>query len=145
MGARRPCARGGRASPGATGSGSSRYYDRTGVSAVDDTDRPFGIALRELLIENDYTTEGGRPNWASFASQLPGIHYETLRRAAVGERPPSVRLMEACARALRIPSEYFLEYRAYLARREFDPQHVGAEQAARNLAAWARAPGRKIH
>ena len=108
------------------------------MAAVKETERAFGTALRELLIENDYTTESGRPNWAAFAQELAGFHYETLRRAATGSRPPSVALMEACARALRIPSEYFLEYRAYLARREFDPRHVGAERAARNLAAWSR-------
>lgn len=107
--------------------------------AVIETDRPFGAALRELLVENDYSTETGRPNWSAFASELEGVHYETLRRAVVGQRRPSPHLIEECARVLRIRSEYFLEYRAYLAQREFDPEHVGVEQAARNLEAWSQA------
>jgi hypothetical protein len=105
---------------------------------VEQTDRPFCAALRDLLIENDYATRRGRPNWAAFAAELDNVHYETLRRAATGRCKPSLRLMEECARVLRIPSDYFLEYRAQRAQQEFDPRHVGVERAVRNLDAWSR-------
>jgi hypothetical protein len=102
------------------------------------TDDPFPVAMRDLLIEHDYATKSGTPNWSSFAEVARGIHYETLRRAIAGERSPSPKLMEECARALRLRPEYFLEYRLYLAQRSFDPNAVGLEHAARNLELWSR-------
>lgn len=102
-----------------------------------ETTNPFSLALRELLIENDYVTQRGTPNWAAFASELEGFHYETLRRAATGRRSPSPKLIEECARALRLRPEYFLEYRVHLAQRDFDPRAVGLERALRHLALWS--------
>jgi hypothetical protein len=104
-----------------------------------ETTNPFGIALRDLLVETDYTSASGRPKWAAFAAELEGVHYETLLRAIRGQRAPSVQLMEECARVLRIRPTYFVEYRVYLAQRDFDPREVGFEQAVRNLRAWAQA------
>lgn len=104
-----------------------------------ETTEPFPAALRELVMENDYVTNTGKPNWAAFASELEGFHYETVRRAATGRRPPTPRLMEECARTLRIRPEYFLEYRVYLAQRDFSPAAVGVERALENLALWTRA------
>ena len=101
-----------------------------------ETTEPFRVALRDLVIENDYVTGGGKPNWALFAAQLVGFHYETLRRVATGRREPSPELIEECARVLRLRPEYFLEYRLYLAQRDFDPQAVGLERALENLSAW---------
>jgi transcriptional regulator with XRE-family HTH domain len=101
-----------------------------------ETSKPFSVALRDLLIENDYATASSKPSWAAFAAELD-VHYETLRRAMTGDRRPSPRLMEECARALRIRPEYFLEYRVYLAQRDFDPQAVGLERVIQNLNAWA--------
>jgi hypothetical protein len=83
-----------------------------------ETAKPFPIALRELVIENDYVTQTGKPNWAAFASELDGFHYESIRRVAAGRRYPSARLIEECARVLRVRPEYFTEYRIHLARRE---------------------------
>lgn len=103
-----------------------------------ETTNPFSVALRELVVDNDYVTRNGRPNWAAFASDLKGFHYETLRRAASGRRQPVPLLIEECARALRLRPEYFLEYRVYLAQRDFDPAAVGRERALQNLAQWAR-------
>lgn len=100
------------------------------------TDEAFPIALRDLLIEHDYATASGKPSWAAFAAELD-VHYETLRRAVTRERVPSPRLIEECARVLRIRAEYFLEYRIYLAQRDFDPEAVGQERAIENLKAWA--------
>ena len=111
-----------------------------------ETTNPFPLALRELVIENEYVTQTGKPNWTAFASELDGVHYESVRRVAAGRRFPSPRLIEECARVLRLRPEYFVEYRIYLARRDFDPRVVGLERARENLALWsamrrgARAP-----
>lgn len=109
-----------------------------------ETTEPFPLALRELAIENDYVTQGGKPNWAALASELEGLHYETLRQAATGRRRPTPHLMEECARALRVRPEYFLEYRIYLAQRDFDPVAVGQDRALANLALWARVRAENI-
>jgi hypothetical protein len=103
-----------------------------------ETTEPFHLALRELAIDNDYVTLAGKPNWAALAAELRGFHYETLRQAATGRRRPTQRLIEECARALRIWPEYFLEYRVHLAQRDFDPEAVGRDRALENLAIWAR-------
>jgi len=110
-----------------------------------ETAKPFPLALRELVLENDHATQAGTPNWASFASELQGIHYETLRQAATGRRRASPRLIEECARALRIRPDYFLEYRLYLAQRDFDPDAVGYDRALEHLALWARARTERPH
>lgn len=104
-----------------------------------ETTIPFPLALRELVIENDFVTQSGKPNWAALAADVHGVHYETLRQAATGRRRPTPLLMEECARALRVRPEYFLEYRIYDAQRAFDPRVVGKERALENLALWARA------
>ena len=104
-----------------------------------ETTRPFRLALRDLVVEHGFATRTGNANWSAFAAQLREIHYETLRRVVAGDRSPSPRLMEECARVLGIRPECFLEYRVYLARCDFDPKTVGVEQALRNLEAWAKA------
>jgi hypothetical protein len=88
------------------------------------------------LIEQDYATKSGNPNWRAFAAEFDGIHYETLRKAVTAERAPSPRLLEECARVLRIRPEYFAEYRLYRAQRAFDPGAVGFDRAMRNLTVW---------
>lgn len=97
----------------------------------------FAVALRELVLEHDYTTRSGNPNWSAFSAELDHVHYETLRRAVAGERTPSPLLMEECARVLRVRPEYFLEYRVHLAKRDFDPRKVGVDRAVKNLRTWA--------
>jgi hypothetical protein len=104
---------------------------------ANETTRAFGEALRDLLVEQDYATRSGNPNWRAFAAELEDIHYETLRKAVTGERAPSPRLLEECARVLRIKPGYFAEYRLYEARRNFDPREVGFERALQNLMIWA--------
>jgi hypothetical protein len=104
---------------------------------ASETTEPFAIALRELVLEHDYTTGTGNPNWSAFSAELNQVHYETLRRAVAGERPPSLLLMEECARVLRVRPEYFLEYRVHLAKRDFDPREVGVDRALQNLRTWA--------
>jgi hypothetical protein len=102
-----------------------------------ETTESFAIALRELVLEHDYTTGTGNPNWSAFSAELDEVHYETLRRAVAGERPPSPLLMEECARVLRVRPEYFIEYRVHLAKRDFDPREVGIDRALQNLRTWA--------
>lgn len=104
-----------------------------------ESTKPFSIALRELVEENDYVTLRQTPNWAALASELQGVHYETLRQAATGRRSATPRLMEECARVLRVRPEYFLEYRIYLAQRDFDPASVGLDRVVENLGRWTRA------
>lgn len=99
----------------------------------------FGVVLRDLVIERGFTTRTGNANWASFAKTLGGVHYETLRKAAAGERPPTLAVMELVADKLGVdPAETFAEYRLWAVRREFDPQHVGIDRALRTLDAWDR-------
>jgi hypothetical protein len=105
---------------------------------MQQTTKSFPLALRELVVEHDYVTRSGAPNWAAFAAQVDGFHYETVRRVATGRRVPVPRLIEECARALRVRPEYFLEYRVFQAQRDFDPSVVGLEKALQNLEAWAQ-------
>jgi hypothetical protein len=97
----------------------------------------FAVALRELVLEHDYTTKTGNPNWSAFCAELDDVHYETLRRAVAGKRPPSPLLIEECARVLRVRPEFFLEYRVHLAKRDFDPREVGMDRVVQNLRTWA--------
>jgi hypothetical protein len=101
--------------------------------------RPFGIVVRDLLLQRGYVTGIGNPNWAAFALKLPGIHYETLRKSATGERPPNEKLMRQIAKALTVEPAAFLEFRLLEAQKDFDPREVGSDQANANLAAWAEA------
>lgn len=102
-------------------------------------EEPFGVVLRNELIERGITTGMGNPNWSGFAQQLPGVHYETLRKAVTGERSPRPELMEACAAALeQDPAELFWEYALYQAQTMFDPAQVGIEQALENLHRWQK-------
>lgn len=103
-----------------------------------ETTQPFAVALRELLLEHDYTTASGVPKWSMLAAQLEGVHYQTLLRAATRKRPPTPKLMEECARVFRIRPEYFAEYRVYVAQRDFDPHVVGLETALQNTSDWLR-------
>jgi hypothetical protein len=104
------------------------------------TSKPFSQALRELLLESDYATQTGKPNWTAFAEQLDGIHYESLRKTVAGDRQPTLKLIEECARALALAApDYFVEYRLALAQRELDIGKVGFEQALRNLETWTAA------
>lgn len=106
-----------------------------------ETTKPFPLALRELVLENDFVTQTGIPNWAALASELQGVHYETLRQAATGRRRPTPHLMEECARALRVRPEFFLEYRIHIAQRELDVSAVGLNRVIENLAMWAQVRG----
>jgi transcriptional regulator with XRE-family HTH domain len=96
--------------------------------------RTFGTALRDLLIERGITTRLGNPDWPAFSAKVPGVHYETLRKAVTGDRPVAPKIIEAVADALRVDPETFAEYRLWQLRRTFDPADVGTEAALENLA-----------
>lgn len=106
--------------------------------------KPFGVVVRDLLIERGFVTGLGNPNWASFAQELPEVHYETLRKAVTGDRAPGERLMEQIAEALKVPPTVFYEYGLIEAQRQFDPKVVGNEQALANLQAWNEARPRRV-
>lgn len=98
--------------------------------------KPFGTVVRDLLIDRAMVTPMGNPNWSSFALQLTTTSYESLRKAVTGEREPSPKIMEEVAAALEVEPSLFSEYQLWLARRAFDPDEVGQEQALSNLARW---------
>ena len=100
------------------------------------TRKSFGAVLRDLLIERDYTTGIGNPNWSQFALDLGDIQYESLRKAVTGERPPSARIMARSAEQLGVAPTVFWEYHLWLAQRAFDPTHVGEDEAFANLQQW---------
>lgn len=111
--------------------------------SVDGRGHPFGQVLRDLLIERDITTGMGNPNWSQFASTMPDVHYESLRKSVTGHRQPPPALMERCADALGLEPTIFSEYRLYLAQRQFDPREVGLAQAEENLRLFTEAQGKK--
>jgi len=106
------------------------------------TKRPFGVIVRDLLIERDFTTPVGNPNWSGFAASLDGIQYESLRKAVTGERRPSPKIMESVAEALDVDPSIFYEYQLWLAQRAFDPAEVGEDTALANLQAWVKSQRR---
>jgi hypothetical protein len=108
---------------------------KTGSARSEE--RRFGEVLRDELIERGITTGMGNPNWAAFAEMMDGVHYETLRKAVVGERVPNVPLMAEAARVLDIDPDVFPEYRLYEFQRQFDPREVGLEEALANLHAFS--------
>lgn len=105
--------------------------NRSGPAALRDV-------LRGHLVERGITNKLGDPNWVAFAELLDGYKYESLRKAIAGDRPPTMGLMEACAEALSISPDEFIEYRILAAQRMFDPREVGMEQALKNLDTWAK-------
>jgi hypothetical protein len=96
----------------------------------------FGAVLRTLLIEAGIVTRIGNPYWTEFVNRLPGITYESLRKALVGERPPSEKILVAAAQALGVSPTVFTEYRLLEARRALDPNEVGWDRAMRALQRW---------
>lgn len=106
---------------------------------ADTAQPPFGVVLRDLLIDHGITTGMGNPNWSAFAERLNGVGYETLRKAVTGERAPSPALMEACADVFNLdPVQCFWEYALWDAQKMFDPNVVGADVALDNLERWRK-------
>jgi hypothetical protein len=74
---------------------------------------PFGEALTALVreVEDDSFLAGGRLKIRTFAAMLEGVSPGALAAAVAGDARPSPRLLEECARFLRVRPEYFREYR----------------------------------
>ncbi len=96
----------------------------------------FGVMVRTLLINANIVTRLGNPDWPNLASRMPGVNYESLRKAVVGERAPSEKIMLATANALGVKPTVFVEYRLLIARRCFDPDYVGWSAAVKALNQW---------
>lgn len=76
----------------------SRRRDRTQTS--------FEQALPELLADRGIS-------YRQFAAAI-GVTQSYLSRSLNGERSPSMRLLEASAKELGLPKDYFPEYRAQI-------------------------------
>lgn len=114
-----------------------------------DVGRPFAQAFRSLLLEREeFLTQTGNINWRAVADALPGVHYETLRKAVAGERHPGVDLIEKVAALVGVPPHYFVEWQLAQAMRQFDarpiPLGVGFDSAMDNLQRWTESQKRRI-
>jgi transcriptional regulator with XRE-family HTH domain len=98
----------------------------------------FGATLRALLINAGIVTRMGNPDWTGLVRQMQGVNYESLRKAVVGERPPSGKIMIAAAEALGVEPTIFIEYRLLEARRSLDPDYVGWRAATKALERYDR-------
>lgn len=104
--------------------------------------RRFGLTLRELLRDREeFLTSSGNLNLRLVAGKMRTYHYESLRKAAAGERAPTLPLIEATAKAIGVSPDEFYEYGLLKAREQFDPDVVGVENALENLARWVGAQG----
>jgi transcriptional regulator with XRE-family HTH domain len=95
------------------------------------TDLPFAKAVRELLEELDISQRElirrtRKRGWGS-----PGTISFLMR----DEQPPTVKAMEAIARALQVRPEHFAEYRLAKARSCLDPAVVGLDAALHGIGA----------
>jgi len=107
------------------------------TTSAPQTDKTFGRALQELIRDREeFSTQTGNVNWRAVARALPGVHYETLRKAAASERDASIPLIETVAAMVGVEPTYFLEYRLWAAARDFDASVVGEEVARNNLKRW---------
>ena len=81
---------------------------------VAHSQQPFPRALEELFCDDELYTawSSGRLNLSAIARELDGVGLALLRNAYCGRRPPTLRLMEECARLARISPDYFCEFRA---------------------------------
>jgi len=82
------------------------------------SDLPFGEALTALVreVEDDAFLTMRGLKIRTFAEMLDGVPAAVLATAVAGTRAPSPRLLEECARFLRVRPGYFREYRATLPR-----------------------------
>ena len=108
-----------------------------------DERKSFRDVIQELARDREIVNGVGNVDLPAFAEQIDGVHYETLRKAMAGERPPGVGLMEAVAAAMNIEPTGFYEYQLAKAQEQFDPKVVGVEQALDNLTIFLEARGKK--
>ena len=114
------------------------------MTAVTQSDMPFGEALRALMDERGLTFRGLAERTRELDGK--GMTHAHLNMLANGHDKPSLRAMELIARACEVRPDYFAEYRLAVAMRELDPTEVGLERALQNLNARMRerrTPGAK--
>ena len=110
---------------------------------MTSTPRRFGLTLHDYLSQREeYVSGSGNINLQEFARTLPSYHYETLRKAVVGDRSPTVELIEEVARSLGVSPSVFFEYDLLLAQQSFDPRVVGLDAALANLEQWQESGGK---
>jgi hypothetical protein len=113
-------------------------HPRIKEKALEGEPQKFTAAVRTRLeVRDEFLTNTGNINWRAVAEALPGVHYETLRKAVAGDRNPTPALMEQVAGLLGIEPDIFAEYQLHLAQRQFDVGEVGWEAAMDNLRRWA--------
>jgi transcriptional regulator with XRE-family HTH domain len=100
-------------------------------SGVGMTRKPFREALLELLekegiSQRELIRRTRRHGWGATG---------TITNIMSADSSPSVRAMEAIARALQIKPEHFAEYRLAKARNALDPDIVGVDAALNGLGA----------
>jgi transcriptional regulator with XRE-family HTH domain len=101
------------------------------MSMDSSSDRPFGDALRVLMLEHSMTFR----SLAEATRRLDGkgMTHAHLNMLANGRDKPSMRAMELIAQACAVKPDYFAEYRLAQAMRDLDPTEVGLERALQNL------------
>jgi hypothetical protein len=62
----------------------------------------FGPVLVDLVIKSGCVRKNHSPDWVRFVGSVPGVRYETLRKAVAEERPVSEELMRKVAHALNV-------------------------------------------
>jgi transcriptional regulator with XRE-family HTH domain len=98
------------------------------------TSKPFHTALSELLEERGISQrELARLTQRHGKGRTETVSNFTVNYLVQGEMAPTVRTMEAIAKALNIGPEHFAEYRMAMARRELDPVQVGFRKALKAL------------
>jgi len=95
------------------------------------SDRPFGDALRALMVDRGMTYR----SLAEATRELDGrgMTHAHINMLANGHDRPSMRALELIAGACGVQPTYFAEYRLATAMRELDPAEVGLERALENL------------
>lgn len=96
--------------------------------------KPIADTLHELMDERDWTLRELSRQTKQHGWGSPGA----LSFLFNGEQPPTIRAMEALAKALKVPPETFAEYRLAKAREQLDERVVGFKTALANLEGRSR-------
>lgn len=97
---------------------------------MQQTDKPFGEAIQDLLSEREWSIR----ELARHTKEDTGWGaVSTVHFMVRGDIPLTKNGLEAIARAFRLAPEYFAEYRMLQARESLDPTVVGFHKALRNL------------
>lgn len=95
--------------------------------------RPFHVVLEELRDEAGLSQENLAFEARAYVED--GLTTSTVNKLELGHRHPTIRTMEALAKALGVEPDLFAEYRLALVRRLFDEREIGLDAALAHLAA----------